>query len=66
MVLFDGPGNTFEFMLSDGKDTHYYDIFTLDKDTALQIGAKYFMESYGRVHTEVKLNCTGLPLTKNY
>lgn len=66
MIIFDGPGNTFEFMLTDGVHNHFYEIYALDKDSALQIGAKWFTESYGTIHTDVKLNITGLPLSKNF
>jgi hypothetical protein len=66
MVIFDGPGDTYEFMLSDGVNTHYYDIYAIDADTAFRVGTKWFNESYNTVPTEVKFGCTGLPLTKNY
>ena len=66
MVIFDGPGELFDFMLSDGVHNHFYEIYALDKESALRIGAKWFKESYDTTHTGLKMNCTGLPLSKNF
>ena len=66
MLMIDGPGDTFEFLLSDGNNTHYYDIFALSLEDAIELASRWFKRTYGTVHTTSEVGCTGLPLSKNY
>ena len=66
MIIFDGPGDTYDIMLSDGVNIHYYDLIAKNEASAIELASQMFKDKYGVKHTEVKLNCTGLLLTRNY
>ena len=66
MEILDGASNTYDIMLSNGENIHYYDLMARNEKSAIELASKMFKDKYGIEHTEVRLNHTGLPLTKNY
>ena len=66
-MMIDGfDGDLFSIKLSDGKNTHYYDLMAKDKNYAEQLARKWFTEEYNTEPTEVEFGVGGMPVTRNY
>ena len=57
----------FDFMLSDKNgNKYYYSIMADNKDKAINIGAKWFAKEYNNEYTDITMNVSGYPLSRNY
>ena len=66
MLIIEGPGDIFDFELSDKKgNKHFYEIYADNLQAAIKIAQKWFIESYGNKATHLERNVTGLPRTSN-
>lgn len=65
MVITDG--DIFDFMLSDeNNNKHYYSIMTDNEDKAIKIAAQWFKDKYNCDYTNITMNVSGYPHSKNY
>lgn len=64
--MIEGSGCIYNFELNDGSNKHYYQIYSSNFQSALELAQRKFVKLYGNKSIHVVKNITGFPITRNY